>query len=79
LAVLLFAEFPSDLLGEKCAIRVFHYQGERIVHTGNTTNLVRPPRTVGGPLLHQIREGLFSDRIEVESPGGLPYRLSQNN
>jgi len=128
LAALLFAEFPSDLLGEKCAIRVFHYQGERIVHTGSTTNLVRPPRTVGGPLLHQIREGLrvveeelssgvqvsalgfeviqryprraiqesitnavlhrdyrirgdihirlFSDRIEVESPGGLPYRLS---
>ena len=127
LAVLLFAEFPSDLLGEKCAIRIFHYQGERIVHTGSTTNLLRTPRTVTGPLIHQIREALrsveeelasgvqasplgfeivqrfprraiqeaitnavlhrdyripsdihiriFSDRIEVESPGRLPYRL----
>jgi ATP-dependent DNA helicase RecG len=131
LAVLLFAEFPSDLLGEKCAIRIFHYQGEQVIHTGSTTNLLRPPRTVTGPLVHQIREGLrgveeelasgvqvsplgfeivqryprraiqesitnavlhrdyripgdiqirlFSDRIEVESPGGLPYRLQVTN
>jgi len=127
LAVLLFAEFPSDLMGEKCAIRLFHYQGDQIHHAGATTNLVKPPRTIGGPALRQIREGLkaveeelasgvqvspmgfelvqryprraiqeaitnavihrdyslpadihiriFSDRIEVESPGGLPHRL----
>lgn len=127
LAVLLFAEFPSDLLGEKCAIRLFHYQGDQILHSGATTNLVKQPRTIGGPALRQIREALkaveeelaagvqmspmgfeliqryprraiqeaitnavihrdyslpadihiriFSDRIEVESPGGLPHRL----
>jgi ATP-dependent DNA helicase RecG len=131
LAVLLFAEFPSDLLGEKCAIRLFHYQGEQILHVGATTNLVKPPRTIGGPAVRQIREALkaveeelaagvqvspmgfeviqryprraiqeaitnavihrdyslpadihiriFSDRIEVESPGGLPHRLTPQN
>jgi len=128
LAVLLFAEFPSDLLGEKCAIRLFHYQGDQIQHAGATTNLVKPPRTISGPAVRQIREALkaveeelaagvqvspmgfelvqryprraiqeaitnavihrdyslpadihirvFSDRIEVESPGGLPHRLT---
>ena len=127
LAVLLFAEFPSELLGEKYAIRLFHYQGDTIKHVGATTNLVKPPRTIGGPAVRQIRDALkaveeelasgvqvspmgfemiqryprraiqeaitnavihrdysipldiqiriFSDRIEVESPGGLPHRL----
>lgn len=128
LAVLLFAEFPSELLGEKCAIRLFHYQGEAINHShGSTTNLLRKPRTIGGPAIRQIQDALkavedelasgvqvspmgfeviqryprravqeaitnavihrdysipadiqirlFSDRIEVESPGGLPHRL----
>ncbi len=127
LAVLLFAEYPAELLGEKCTLRLFHFRGDKIEHRGSTTNLVRAPRTIGGPALNQIRGGLraveeelasgmqvssmgfeviqryprraiqeaitnavlhrdyaipgdvhiriFSDRIEVESPGGLPHRL----
>jgi ATP-dependent DNA helicase RecG len=54
-AVLLFAEEPSGLLDSKCAIRLFHYKGETIERT-TSPNLVRPPRTIGGPLIAQISE-----------------------
>ncbi|MBX6332629.1 MAG: putative DNA binding domain-containing protein [Gemmatimonadaceae bacterium] len=54
-AVLLFGEEPSGLLDSKCAIRIFHYRGEAIERTTNP-NLLRPPHTVGGPLLAQIRD-----------------------
>jgi ATP-dependent DNA helicase RecG len=56
-AVLLFAEEPNGLLDSKCTVRVFHYKGDRIEHSA-TTNLVRPPRTAGGPLIEQIRLAL---------------------
>ena len=54
-AVLLFADFPGNLLGSKFAIRIFHYRGFQIEYSANT-NLVRPPKTVSGPILVQIRE-----------------------
>ena len=53
-AVLLFAEEPNGLLDSKCTIRLFQYRGDRIEHTPNT-NLLRPPKTIGGPLIAQIR------------------------
>lgn len=53
-AVLLFAEEPNGQLNSKCTVRVFHYRGDRVEHTAST-NLVRPPRTAGGPLIEQIR------------------------
>lgn len=52
-AVLLFAESPGNLLDEKCSVRLFHYKGTDVDHQ-TTTNLVRPPRTIGGPLIEQI-------------------------
>lgn len=52
-AVLLFAEEPSGLLDFKCSIRVFHYKGDAIEHKAET-NLLRPPKTIGGPLKVQI-------------------------
>lgn len=58
LAVLLFAQYPSDLLGEKCAVRIFQYSGDEIRQEGNTYNFMRPPITIGGPVLSQIRETL---------------------
>jgi ATP-dependent DNA helicase RecG len=54
-AVLLFAEEPSGLLGSKAAIRIFHYRGHRI-QTDPNTNLVKPPITIGGPLIRQIQD-----------------------
>jgi ATP-dependent DNA helicase RecG len=54
-AVLLFAEFPGELLNSKFAIRLFHYRGFHIEYTANT-NLVKPPKTITGPIIAQIRD-----------------------
>jgi ATP-dependent DNA helicase RecG len=54
-AVLLFAEEPSGLLAGKAAIRIFHYRDTHVSSDPNT-NLVRPPKTIGGPLIRQIVE-----------------------
>ncbi len=58
LAALLFAQYPSDLLGEKCAVRIFQYSGDEVRQEGNTYNFLRPPITIGGPVFPQIRETL---------------------
>lgn len=54
-AVLLFADEPSGVLASKSSIRVFHYRGPRI-STDPHTNLAKPPITISGPLIQQIRE-----------------------
>lgn len=64
-AVLLFAENPGGLLNQKCAIRVFHYLGHQIEHTEDT-NLARPPVTMDGPILHQIRQAVHAVMQELE-------------
>ena len=56
-AVLLFAEDPGGLLDAKCNIRLFCYRGDHVEHTPDT-NLLRPPRTISGPLLAQIRDAM---------------------
>jgi|GEM_PF-4231639 len=56
-AVLLFAEEPNGLLESKCTVRVFHYKGDSIEHSV-TTNLIKPPKTAGGPLVDQIRHSV---------------------
>lgn len=54
-SVLLFAEYPSDLIEAKCAIRVFQYTGT-IEHIGETPNLIGIPKTIQGPLVKQIKD-----------------------
>jgi len=54
-AVLLFAEYPSDLTEAKCAIRVFQYTGT-IETIGETPNLIGVPKTIQGPLVKQIKD-----------------------
>ncbi len=54
-AVLLFAEEPAGLMASKAAVRIFHYQGIAIGTTPQT-NLVKPPKTISGPLIKQIQE-----------------------
>lgn len=129
-AVLLFGEDPAGLLGGKTSVRVLHYKGDRIQH-GPTPNLLKSPKTIGGPLIRQIADTLdylkselatgvemgplgfevvhrypvrvlreavtnavihrdyhiasdiqvrvFTDRVEIESPGLLPGPVSQSN
>ncbi len=129
-AVLLFAEEPSGLLQAKTSIRILHYKGSQIEH-GAQPNLLKPPKTISGPLFAQIADAyrqvleelasgvqmgpmgfeivqayparvikeaitnavvhrdyslpndihirIFSDRIEIASPGVLPGRITAQN
>ncbi len=54
-SVLLFADYPSDLIEAKCAIRVFQYTGT-IERIGETPNLIGIPKTIQGPLVKQIQD-----------------------
>lgn len=57
-AVLLFADHPGALLagtGTRADVRVFHYQGNAIV-PGEVPNLIRPPKTLSGPLYPLIAQ-----------------------
>ena len=67
-AVLLFAENPAGLIGGKAEIRVFHYRGNRI-ETDPSTNLLRKPVSVSGPIIRQIQDGL--DAVVTELASGI--------
>ena len=54
-AVLLFAEFPNDLLDTKCAIRIFQYEGN-IETIKETLNLIGTPKNIVGPVIKQITD-----------------------
>jgi ATP-dependent DNA helicase RecG len=78
-AVLLFAEEPGGLLDAKCAIRIFHYKGDAIERT-TTTNLLRTPRTVGGPLIAQIadaRKAVLDELASGVQVGPLGFEIAQ--
>lgn len=72
-AVLLFAEFPSDLTDTKCTIRVFQYTGT-IETIGKTPNLIGIPKTIQGPLVKQIKDAheyvLTLLRAGIKIPSG---------
>lgn len=78
-AVLLFAEEPGGLLDSKCSIRLFHYKGEQIDRSVST-NLVRPPRTIGGPLISQIgeaRKAVLDELASGVQVGPLGFEITQ--
>ncbi len=67
-AVLLFAEDPQGLLAAKTAIRIFHYKGNRR-QTDPRTNLLKPPLTIGGPIIQLIKDA--KDAILRELASGI--------
>ncbi|OGR83752.1 MAG: hypothetical protein A2901_02100 [Elusimicrobia bacterium RIFCSPLOWO2_01_FULL_54_10] len=128
-AVLLFVEFPNDLLDTKCAIRVFQYEGN-LETIKETLNLIGTPKSITGPAIKQISDAhdyvltllrsgiripsgftthykiperaikeaitnavihrdyhtkrdievkIFEDRVEIESPGLLPFNITPSN
>ncbi len=54
-AVLLFAEYPTDLMDTKCTIRVFQYTGT-IETLRQTPNLIGLPKTISGPVVKLIKD-----------------------
>src|SRR3989339_1309860 len=128
-AVLLFAEYPNDLMETKCTIRIFQYSGN-LETVKETINLIGVPKTIGGCVMRQIKDAhdyvlmllragmrvpsgfvtsyriperavkeaitnavihrdyhtkrdieikIFEDKIEVESPGLLPFNITPSN
>lgn len=81
-AVLLFAEFPSDLTEAKCAIRVMQYTGT-IETIGETPNLIGIPKTIQGALVKQIADAhdyvLSLLRAGIQVPSGFKnvYRIPE--
>jgi len=129
-AVLLFAEFPNDLLETKCSVRVFQIEGNLETITKETLNWIGTPKNINGPVAKQITDAheyvlgllksgmripsgfkttysiperavkeaitnavihrdyhtkrdieirIFEDRIEIESPGLLPFNITPSN
>src|SRR3989339_424044 len=54
-AVLLFAEYPSDLMDTKAAVRVFQYEGN-LETIKETLNLIGTPKNIVGPVIKQITD-----------------------
>ncbi|MBS2021187.1 MAG: putative DNA binding domain-containing protein [Deltaproteobacteria bacterium] len=78
-AVLLFAEYPADLLDCKASIRLFHYRGDSIEH-GPSTNLARRPVTIDGPLAVQIeraKQALLDALATGVRVGPLGFEIAQ--
>ena len=75
-AVLLFAEFPSDLLaqyGTRAAVRVFYYAGNAVEH-GPNPNLRKAPKTINGPVMPLIMDTLAYVKNEISAE----YRMAQS-
>lgn len=128
-AVLLFAEYPNDLMDTKCTIRIFQYEGN-METIKETLNIIGAPKTIDGPVTKQIKDAheyvltllrngvrvpsgfvtqyqiperavkeaitnaiihrdyytkkdieirIFEDRVEIESPGLLPFNITPTN
>lgn len=81
-AVLLFAEYPSDLTDSKCAIRVFQYTGT-VESIGKTPNLIGIPKTIQGPLVKQIKDAheyvltLLRSGIKIPSGFKTVYQIPE--
>ena len=54
-AVLLFAEYPTNLMDTKCAVKVLVYTDNEEVF-GNTPNITGVPKIIQGPMIKIIRD-----------------------
>lgn len=81
-AVLLFAEYPNDLIETKCSIRVFQYEGKSEV-IAEKPNLIGTPKNIGGPIIKQISDAheyvltLLRSGIRIPSGFVTTYRIPE--
>lgn len=81
-AVLLFAEYPNDLMETKCTIRVFQYTGT-IETIKETPNLVSTPKTINGSIIKQLKDAheyvltLLRSGIKVPSGFVTQYQIPE--
>lgn len=81
-AVLLFAQFPSDLLDTKCSVRVIQLRGT-IETFGETPNYLETPKTINGPIIEIIKKtqeyvlGLLKLGIAIRSGFVNTYKIPE--
>jgi len=81
-AVLLFAQFPSDLLDTKCSVRVIQLRGT-IETFGETPNYLETPKTINGPIIEIIKKtqeyvlGLLKSGIAIRSGFVNTYKIPE--
>jgi ATP-dependent DNA helicase RecG len=79
-AVMLFANYPTNLMETKCAIRVFHYSGTS-ESFNEVPNLLGTPKTIDGPIIKAIKDAheyvltLLRSGIEIRSGFRTKYQI----
>lgn len=81
-AVMLFCEYPTNLMETKCCVRVFQYEGT-IEKFAKVPNLIGTPKTIDGPTIKLIKEAheyvLLLLRAGIRNPSGFVthYRIPE--
>ena len=81
-AVLLFAEYPTNLLDTKCTIRVMQYTGT-VEEYKETPNMIGTPKTIEGPVVELIKDAheyvltLLRNGIEIHSGFTTHYQIPE--
>ena len=81
-AVMLFANFPTDLMETKCAIKIMKYTGT-LEQYGETPNMIGIPKIINAPIIDQIRLAheyvltLISNGIEIHSGFITKYKIPE--
>lgn len=81
-AVLLFAEYPNDLMETKCAVRIFQYSGT-IETIKETPNLISTPKNINGNIIKQLKDAheyvltLLRSGIKIPSGFVTQYRIPE--
>ena len=81
-AVLLFAQFPTDLMETKCAVRVYKYEGN-IEKFQKVPNLIGKPKTISGPIIKLIKDSheyilsILESGIEIHSGFVTKYKIPE--
>lgn len=81
-SVLLFAQFPTNLMETKCTIRVYRYKGT-IEKFEKVPNLIGKPKTIDGPIIklikdaHQYILALLESGIEIHSGFVNKYKIPE--
>lgn len=81
-AVLLFTEYPNDLMETKCAVRVFQYSGT-IETIKETPNLISTPKNINGNIVKQLKDAheyvltLLRSGIKIPSGFVTQYQIPE--
>lgn len=82
-AVLLFSEYPTNILETKCTVRVFQYSGTIETMLDEAPNLLGTPKTIEGPIVKLIKEAheyvltLLRAGIQVPSGFTTKYKIPE--